>query len=311
MPQNSQRYAIGRVRALSRTLLTRAAVERMIAASDIAEMARVLAEAGWGEAHTQEQVEALADARLAQACRLLREITPDEQVTDCFLLRYDILNLKALFKARMLGTKDVLLSDNGLTDPQTLRQAVGEGKYAALGEEMRPALEEVERRIALEEDALFVDARLDRLLFAMIADRLARAAKLDKALRDYFAALSDKTNVLICGGRLAPAEVLSLLSQDAAAPARAKLEDGFVRALESGLQALARRGGLALLEKRLDDYLLSLVRPGRYNVEGLLPLVGYFLACEREATAVRLIAAAKAVGASVEKLEENLRQTYA
>lgn len=332
MPQNSQRYAIGRVRALSRTLLTRAAIERMIAACDIAEMARVLAEAGWGEAHTQEQVEALADARLAQACRLLREITPDEQVTDCFLLRYDIVNLKALFKARMLGTKDVLLSDNGLIEPETLRRCVGEGKYAALGEEMRPALEEVERRIALEEDALFVDARLDRLLFEMIADRLARAAKLDKALRDYFAALSDKTNVLIAlrvrrmgreealcqemfvrGGRLTPQEVFHAVAEDrgVAAPARAKLEPGFVRALESGLQALARRGGLALLEKRLEDYLLSLVRPGRYSVEGLLPLVGYFLACEREATAVRLIAAAKAVGASVERLEENLRETYA
>lgn len=83
---------------------------------------------------------------LAQACRLLREITPDEQVTDCFLLRYDIVNLKALFKARMLGTKDVLLSDNGLIEPETLRRCVGEGKYAALGEEMRPALEEVERQ---------------------------------------------------------------------------------------------------------------------------------------------------------------------
>jgi len=85
----------------------------------------------------------------------------------------------------------------------------------------------------------------------------------------------------------------------------------FFRALMMGIADVERGAGLAAVEKRLDDHLLSLIRPGRYDVLGMLPIVGFLLAREREAAAVRLIAAAKAVGAPEEQLASRLRETYA
>ena len=331
MPQTSQHYAIGRVRALSRTLISPATLERLRAAEDVAQMGRVLSECGWGEAKTHQEIEALAGRQVAEACNLIREITPDANVTDCFLLRYDILNLKTLLKSRMLGQEKPRLSPNGTLDPERLYHGVAEARYKDLPEEMRPALEQIEERIATENDPLFVDARLDRLLFEMIEARM-RTARPAAALRAYFRARADAANIMtalrlarmdrgetlfaelfVPGGALGRDE-LQTAARDGAALAtlaRTRLDAEFARAIERGLDALERAGGLAILEKRLDDYQLSLLRPGRYDVDGLLPVAGYLLAREREAAAVRLLATAKAVNASPELLDGVLRQTYA
>lgn len=331
MPQTSQPYAIGRVRALSRTLITRPVLERLRAAEDVAQICRVLSECGWGEARTQAELDALADRQVADACALVREITPDPDVTDCFLLRYDVLNLKTLLKSRMLGQREVRLSPNGTLDPERLRHAVTEANYRDVPEEMREALEQIEERIAVENDPLFVDARLDRLLFEM-TDARVRRARPQECVRAYFAARADAANMMtalrlgrmgrgaellaelfVPGGALRREELEPVVSDaQALVPlARARLEPEFAHTVERALESLTRAGSLALMEKRLDDYMLALLRPGRFDVLGVAPVVGYLLAREREAAAVRLLAAARAVNASPELLENTLRQTYA
>ncbi|NLF27264.1 MAG: V-type ATPase subunit [Clostridiales bacterium] len=331
MPQISQPYAIGRVRALSRSLFTRQTVERLLSAGSVQELARVLAELGWGEAEDKAGVERLADKQVQEACRLIREITPEPNVTDCFFARYDILNLKILLKARMLGASDVPLSANGLIDREILRHAVQEADYSALPEEYRGALSEIEARVAAGPDPLFVDARLDRLLFSTSAERLKKVKNLDPAIEKYFQSRADAANilsalriqkmgwgaplldeVLVPGGNV-PGELLSELAGDAHAVSGLEKHVGaaFFRALSMGMADVERGQGLAAVEKRLDDHVLSLIRPGRYDILGMLPIVGYLLAREREAAAVRLIAAAKAVGAAEEQLASRLRETYA
>jgi V/A-type H+-transporting ATPase subunit C len=331
MPQVSQPYAIGRVRALSRSLFTRQTIERLLSAASVQEVARVLAECGWGDAEDKADVERLADRQVAEAYRLIREITPEPDVTDCFFARYDILNLKALLKARMLGSSDVSLSANGLIDREVLRRAVHEADYSALPEEYREALSEIEARVAAGPDPLFVDARLDRLLFSMNAKRLKRVKDLDPAIETYFRSKADMANILsalriqkmgweasllnevLVPGGAVPEGMLSEIAKDAHAVSGLEPHVGsaFFRALTMGIADVERGFGLAAVEKRLDDYVLSLIRPGRYDVLGVLPIVGFLLAREREAAAVRLIAAAKAVGAPEEQLAARLRETYA
>ena len=331
MPQISQPYAIGRVRALSRSLFTRQTVERLLSAGSVQELARVLAELGWGEAEDKAGVERLADKQVQEACRLIREITPEPDVTDCFFARYDILNLKILLKARMLGASDASLSPNGLIDRELLRHAVQEADYSALPEEYHEALCEIEARVAAGPDPLFVDARLDRLLFSTSAERLKKVKDLDPAIEEYFRSKADASNILsalrirrmgwdaslldevIVPGGSVPREPLSELVKDAHAVSglEAHVSRAFFCALMMGIADVERGAGLAAVEKRLDDHLLRLIRPGRYDVLGMLPIVGFLLAREREAAAVRLIAAAKAVGAPEEQLASRLRETYA
>ena len=67
---------------------------------------------------------------------------------------------------------------------------------------------------------------------------------------------------------------------------------------------------MAAIERAGDDYLLSLVRPHRYEPTSLLPLVGYLLARTRESQVIRLLATAKAAGAGQDKIFARLRALY-
>ena len=167
----------------AKALLSRAALERLMACESGGVLLRALNELGWGEAG---DVDALAQRALNEACAFVRAVTPDANATDCFLAKYDVLNLKTLVKARALRMEDVPLSPNGALPVQVLRTALEGEKYEALPEAYRAALEEIARECALAMDPLLCDALLDRALFREIARRLTSVR--EKEIHACFAA---------------------------------------------------------------------------------------------------------------------------
>ena len=326
MPQRSHAYAVGRVQVLSKTLLGAGTLERLAAASTLAEAARVLTESGFGDVRGKKDIEDLASARTREACALVRECTPDQNVTDCFLIQYDALNLKSLVKARALKKPfdEVTLSECGLIDPEKLKRFVDEARYPDLPPELKCAMERIETRLAVAMDPLFVDAELDKAVFAFIETRAKRFS--EQPLRTYFACRAEIVNLLIAlraaamgrGGAFAkslfvPGGTLShdALIKVADEPDRAyALVQGrpYAQALETAL----KHGEVdaALAERAADDYLLSQIRPYRYETTSILPLVGYLLARAREAGALRLIATAKSSGVPEDQLLRRLRALY-
>lgn len=328
MPQISRYYAAGRIRALEKTLLTPAALERLASAGSVAEVARVLSEVGWGDSQNQPGVERLADEHVRTACSLVREITPDPGVTDLFLVKYDILNLKALLKARLLGEESPALSENGTMEPERLRAAVAEANYAYLPALYQAALKEIESGIAVDQDAFRIDARLDILLFGLIADGLEAAKDCPLTIRAYFTARADAANMLIAlrtgamgrdadfakslfvpGGKLSPSALEPCVSEPTRLLAAARHQP-FFEAVRLGLERYEAGEGLAPLEKLLEDHQLSLLKPHRYALDSIVPLVGYLLAREREASAVRLIVTAKAAKVPEGALSTRMRRLY-
>lgn len=322
MPQMSHAYAVGRVRALERGLLSQAALQRLENAQSPEEVARMLSELGWGECKSQRDVERQADAQVKLACKLVRECSPEPEITDCFLVKFDFLNLKILLKARLLGRTAENLSECGVLDVDMLRHAVTENSYRALPEFFRGVMERIERHIASEPDPLYIDAELDKAMFELIQGRMAKCRY--ERIRRYFSAQADLTNLLIAlrvsamgrdadfaralmvpGGEILPSQMAQAASEPEKAEDLVRARGYFDR-----VRGLTGIKTLAALEKAADDYALDLIRPERYNPESLLPLVGYLLAKEREAGAVRLIVTAKAVGMSADKLQERLRELY-
>lgn len=329
MPQISHAYAVGRVRALERTLIKQDTLDKMCAAATVQEAARMLADSGWGDAQDQSGVERLVEQHVAEACALLRECTAEPAVTDCFLIKYDIVNLKALIKARLLGETAPKLSPNGLMDAEKLRHAVTEALYKDLAPEFRDALDEIEEKSAVEQDPMWIDARLDRLMFAEINRRLKAVKNCPEAICKYFAAKADAANVLtalrvramgrdadfamklyVDGGCIA-ADALNKAIEDPESLAKLTETGEYGEYIRRGLNASDRGEGLSPMEKEFEDYQTALFRTHRYEVDTILPLVGYWLAREREAGAVRLIITAKAVGAGETALRLRLRMLYA
>ncbi len=326
MPQISHAYAVGRVRVLEQMLLNGQALDRLIACENLAEVLRALAEAGWGDAANKNEVDRLAERHIADACKLVREITPEPVITDCFLIKYDVLNMKVLVKARALGIPSAALSENGTIPADRLRRAVEERRYQDLPAPFAEALMRIDKKFLSEEDPLYVDAELDKAMGEYIQTAL-KCTK-NEAIKRYFTDRADVVNLLIAirchrigrgsalakemfiqGGEIDFAE-LSRIADEPEGVYRLIEHRAFARPMK---EALAQRDGeaLAFIEKQSDDHLLSLIRRHKNEPLTMMPVIGYLLAKERECAAVRLIVIAKDARVSNDKLRLRLRELYA
>ena len=179
MPQKSVLYAMGRIKSLEDRLIDTARLERMLQAPDAMESLRVLTEAGYGApatAQAPQDYERLIEHELAETGKLIHEITPDEAVTDLFMMRYDYANAKALFKMRLSGNREPeALSALGRIPAEVLEQAV-EGKPSAeLPGHLAAAMDEAGQYLAGGRDPARLDGILDRAYISWAAGAAAGA----------------------------------------------------------------------------------------------------------------------------------------
>jgi V/A-type H+-transporting ATPase subunit C len=65
-----------------------------------------------------------------------------------------------------------------------------------------------------------------------------------------------------------------------------------------------------MLEKKRDDYLLALIKEQRHDMFGIGPLLGYYVAKQREAAAVRMVMTAKQGGIDADVVTKRLKDLY-
>ena len=324
MPQMSIPYAVGRIRVLQRDMLDKTRLERLLSAASFTEAQKALSEIGWANVEGTDYEQASLK-HVEKACKLVRAITPEPGITDCFLLRYDIHNLKTLLKSRALGEKAAYLSECGTLPVSLLAHVVAEHSYKKLPPVLREAMEALEKHLAVQPDAMEIDIRLDHAMYRMVFQELQN----EKAplVLQYFKARVDILNavmllrakamgrdgtflklVLIAGGTHSMETWQNTAQNTEKLP---RLLGAYGHSVVSAAQdALLDSGKLPALEKAMDDALLSLFTPYRMAPLSLEPIIGYLLAAEREAAAVRLILAGKANGFSPEAIRERMRELY-
>ncbi|MBQ7521099.1 MAG: V-type ATPase subunit [Clostridia bacterium] len=321
MPQDSIYYAIGRLSVLQKNSLDSARLERLLQAPTAQDARRALSEIGFGDGGNYEQ---LATAHVENACKLTRQLATDSGIIDCYLLKYDVNNLKMLLKARCLGQEAEELSPCGVYPVDTLRHAVTEHHYTALPEQLQKPLDELEKRLALNVDPLDIDVTLDKALFATI---FARLPKGERTARHYFVARVDLLNLimilrtlhmgkneaflrglLLDGGTVSPQIWLKTAKTPEKLP---QLLHGYgVKVYQAAIAAQMDHHKIPQLERAMDDHLLAIYTPYRREMDKPQRVIGYLLMREREAAAVRLIMAGKTAGFAPEKIRERLRDLY-
>lgn len=322
MPQPSIAYAVGCVRAPSRSPLGQAQMERLLSAPSYEEARKQLPDMGF-DLSEDDSIATMAVRALEDTCTFLKRVTPDPELTDAFLLRYDAQNLKSLLKARILGEKLEALSACGTIKPDLLRHAVAERVYIKLPIQIKEALEALEKSMAHEVRPMEIDARIDRAVFAMMLERAKKSGS--QTARDYFRDRADTQNAIILL-RLHALPGLKPAREDLLLPGGSihawppenelgeklpklfsawpvKVRDAIKRATEDASQIPA-------FEKVAEDHLLNLWRPFGHEPFAIEALIGWLLAHERAAQAVRLIMAAKLNGFSEEAVRERLRDAY-
>lgn len=320
--------SIARLRVIEKKLLTKEFIGRLLAAPDYAECLKLLAEAGCAVNAPEgaDEIDALTQARLCEAYSLCDELMPKRfaPITSAFRLRHDVLNVKLLYKLRMIGGElsGARLDFGGLIDGEKLKEAVAKGDYSALPKPICSALEELDVATYKNPDPRLVSSRIDSAYI-----EYAHGVH-SPFTREYFGALADFTNVLAvargfgeefylpCGEYSfdelrAVSEALSAEPERVPGLLKGPLETSPLKErIREAFEAFMKSGSTAAIERARDDHLIALASRNRADIDSPAPIVGYMLACEREAEVVRLILTAKRSGIPVSALEERSLTLY-
>ena len=195
MPQPSIPFACGRLSALEAGLLDQQAVKRM-ADGTLEDAMRMLQDAHYGDIPdaTSADVERMIDNVRVHTAQELREISPKPAITDLFLLRTDIQNLKMLIKARLTNETDTEMEAGGLFEPDQLRKMVSDQSYKDFPEDIADAVGALERDLKTEVNPQHVSVALDRAYLAHAQNTAKKEG--EPFARTYFDALCDFDNMI-------------------------------------------------------------------------------------------------------------------
>lgn len=326
MPQPSYAYACARLSALNKRLIEPQTIQRMLdgTASDAM---RALSDVRYGNLSdaTEADTERMIEREMTDAMQEVRELSPNPAITDLFLLRADVQNLKVLLKARLLNQSEPVFTPGGLFDRDTLTAMVRDRQYEALPEIIRDAMIALEKKLEIRVEPQTVSIALDR---AYLRNALKSSEK-HPVFSQYFRAMADFDNVLTFLRLRAMGASIETLDEVILPEGGIQYPDLYnayefsfdslnrilgksvcPEALLAGLNAMQRTGSISEVEKARDNYLVSLLSEHKYESETIYPIVGYYLAKEREGRAVRLIITGKRNGLSDSVIRERLVKLY-
>lgn len=332
---NKDRYvhASTKVRMLESKLLTKEQFNRMIDAPSLEEAIRVLGDTIYAESFNKlerpEDYEKALSQELIKAYTSIKEISPEPEIVDFSLLKYDVHNLKVIFKDHILGKDSShLLIPIGNIKLDEVRKFSSEGDRGAIDEIYDGIATEVIYTYGSTTDPQHVELVLDKYFFRRMKEIAKKFGgnRLKEYVKDYI----DFSNIR---------SVLRMKKQDRDLEfvKKALIEDGNIKiqdiveaypldmdaivekfkaspiGLEAykALQRFETTNRLSEFEKAMDDYQINFVKGTKYVTFGPEVLLTYLLAREAEIKNIRVILISKLNGLSREFIQERMCEIYA
>lgn len=335
-------YAVGRIRVLETRLLNRTVLQRMLEADSTKATLEALSdteyEASLSRIESERDFEIALREELERVYKLIDELTQDKELTDIFRVKWDFHNLKVLLKSKYLqsfadtethstNVSDILVL-SGLEALSELEEAVmsENGDKSRLPQYLQAAIIEVESESEADIDPQLIDIILDKHAQSL---NYHRASEYSEFLQGYFQIAIDLYNiknflrvkilnkdrdflskVLLDNGTLKTELFLEQFEDSVENFASAIKRTNYYELVTEGIQSWIENNSLATLEKLSDNYLLNYIKPAKFAILGVEPLLGYLLAKEHEMKLIRIIMIGKLNGLPSESISERLRETY-
>ncbi|QRN85385.1 V-type ATP synthase subunit C [Clostridia bacterium] len=335
MAQPSNTYSVARIHALESQLMDKMKIERMVEAASAEDALKILGESGeYGAAMSDLQgpweYEKVLEAELKSLKELLEKISPNLAVSNLFFMHHDVNNVKVMIKAKTLGREfPEFISPFGAIDLVVFNQAFKDDDFAALPAYLQEAIYDVRSEMDEKVDPQKMDVILDRAMYAEIL-RIAKKEKMP-AIMNYFRKEIDWINILsffrtnragfgshYFSGVYIPGGTINERSFWKGIDENMDLELDVLSGTEyrdmfaESLALYRDSGNLSILERNIQNRMLEEIkRLSQNNYSGIEPVLGYLLAKEYEAKAVRLIMVGKLNGLPKEVIKERLRECYA
>jgi V/A-type H+-transporting ATPase subunit C len=314
-------YAVARIRSRELDLFDEPVIRQLLASKSYDECVKILLDKGWGkpESITGEQILA---AEREKTWSLIEELVEDMSVFNTLILENDFHNLKAAIKQVYIGSKlqNIYLKP-GTIDPETIFKAASEHEFSLLPDYMQECAEDAYRVQMHTGDSQLCDVIIDKAALEAIQKKaeessdplLVKYAELKTAGADIKIALrgskAGKSREFL-ERALAECKTLDIkeLAERALQGENAILE--YLQTTDySDVVAIIRKSPLAF-ERWLDNLVMKLIRPQKYNAFSLSPLAAYVLARENEIKTVRIILSGKLNKLSEDSIRERLREMY-
>jgi len=330
MPCSSVHYSVARIKVLEKRILNDDKIDRMLSSNDAGGAFKVLIDSEYGgiPAENPRDFEQMIKNELKDSYSLINRITPDEELSDVFILRYDYQNAKAYLKMRLSGTDvDNAVTDAGKYDAKELREMIFEHDTKGLPDHLAKAIDEALKQLNIGITPQELDTLMDTAYTNYCVDLADR--KKSKFLLEYIQTKIDFTNVLMMlrvrkmeadfdlfaaaydeGGIIDFKTFKKAYSQSDEAVPKFFRNTRYGAKLEKKIEEAISGGHTWVFGKYLDNTLASIVGKYNDNLFSVEPVIGYLLAKENEARVIRMIMTGKLNNMSQDAIKERLRDIY-
>ena len=320
--QQDYTYAVARVRYRENKLLSNADLNALLSAKDADAAIRLLRDKGWGDTGADNDPEALLRQESEKKWAFIKEIVPEKENFDFFLVPNDFHNLKVAIKSvtRDIKPDDMLIYD-AVTDPMLIYESVAKREYQNLPDFLIEPAKEAMTVLLQTSDGQLCDIIIDRACMQYVY-QLGKESD-EEIIRQYcelFVAAAD-IKIAVRSARtgkrldfilraMAPCDTLDIerLAQAASLGFEDVLKYLETTSYSDAIPAI--RVSMSAFEKWCDDRVTESMQPQKWEPFTIGPVVAYLIARENEIKAVRMILSAKLNGLSDEVIKERLRKMY-
>jgi V/A-type H+-transporting ATPase subunit C len=331
-------YASGRLRVMETRLLNRNAVMRLMETDSAQETLRMISEGDYASAfsNVREAIDFDTGLKLEQekVYALLDELSLDPELTGIFRAKWDFHNLKVLLKASYLSESkssfDDALVSLGSVPYENLRLAIkpDSEKKGDVPEHILKALEDARTHYKGSQNPQMIDIIIDSHCHSFMYNQALDHS--NKFLCGYFEAVADLNNirnfirikmlgegirlldsVLLPFGNIEKKIFLQHFDDNVESFGSVLANTPYGVLVTEAVRKWTDEHSLATFEKLADNYLINYIKPAKYVIFGIEPLLAYLLAKEHEMKLLRIIMIGKLNDVPTEIINERLRDTYA
>jgi V/A-type H+-transporting ATPase subunit C len=319
-------FANARAKAKELNLFTEERLHRMMEAKTLDDAVRVLIEVNYagGMVVDSNSFYELLKEEERLVTSFVREVAPADVGFECFFMRNDYHNIKALLKAKYGKLDDIeqLILPDGNMSYAEIKDRFDAGKLD-FNPYIIDAISTIEKSFETGNiSPRIIDVEIDKAMYKEIDSILQKS---DKYIKEYFITFIDSTNIatyirtnkirasfsffesnFIEGGSI-KVEQFKEYNMDTA-----KLIQGLSGTkYKEFLDQISTNEDMASYETAQDNYLLKIFASNKTDMFSVAPIVGYYLAKLNEIKVLRVVLVCIKNKVPFEEMKKRARELYA
>ena len=317
-------YAIARSKAIENKGLTADRLTRLMDCDKLSEMQKILLEMGY----EGNDCFSMKENERNKIYEFLIEVSPNDKATNCFLLKNDYHNAKALTKAKYLHQEidESILIKYAVEDTSKLKEYIYTDNYSYMTEYMSFAMENIDKAFVKgERDSKIIENELTKAMYKEILS-LLKGLEL-KGIKDYFIDEINFINILtalrVREYKLGESAFLSQyieggIEKNIFLKVLESNNDGiydimkytdYVDIIKFALEDLIQGGAFINFERETDNYTIKKMKEFKFG-DSLLTFYGFIIGRFIEIKNVSIIATAIRSGVDRSQIKLRLRDLY-